>query len=369
MALALVADSDAHRNAQVSGHLTAHGWQVVSVGDGTAALRELCSRRIGLMVIHVDLPDVAGMEVVASARAAGWQERVIFVDAAERPEVRKKCKDLGALAYLVTPISSQALAASLWRARTGAGERGDDMRGEDEDLLQELTPGTQADVCIRTGAAAGTYVATVTEVGPASLSLLTQGREGATLYIGLGTPVFVGFATRQGWAEFESRVSSSCIRNTFTELALARPQQVMYRQRRRWPRVRAILPIRAWPTSHPDRAGVMVVGQTEDLSKHGLKACFSAPLPETDLVTLALDGGSGIRELRLSGRPIWQQKSAETPTPGHYRYGFEFSHLTPAMRLAVEELLGKIGRHGEGARRGPTQSTHVRAATRTPLKQ
>ncbi len=244
------------------------------------------------------------------------------------------------------------------RGGAAAGATGQPVRGATTcrvitgDLLGDLLPGTQVDVCIRTGAAAGTYLATVTDVGTASLNLLTQGREGATLYVGLGTPVFVGFASQRGWAEFESRVSSSCIRNSLTELALARPERVTYRQRRRSPRLRAILPIRAWPTSHPDRAGVMVIGQTEDLSKHGLKACFTAPLPDADLVTLAVDGGSEIHELRLSGRPMWRQDPTEPASSGLYRYGFEFSQLTPALRLAVDELLGKLSAQGASSRRG-----------------
>ena len=250
--VALVADTDTQRRAQISQQLIAHGWDVISASDGPSALRELCSHPIGLVVIHTDLPEVTGVEVIASARAAGWRGRVIFLDAGDRPELRQRCDELGARAHLVTPLTAQALSAALWRAKMGASERGDPMPRSDEDLLNELRPGMQTDVCIRTGAAAGSYVATVTEVGPASLSLLTQGRDGATLYIALGTPIFVGFATRQGWAEFEARVSSSCIRSALTELALARPERVVYRQRRRWPRLRAILPVHAWPTSHPD---------------------------------------------------------------------------------------------------------------------
>ncbi len=71
LSVALVADSDARESAQVSQHLSSHGWQVVAVADGTSALRELCSRPIALVVVRVDLPGLAGLEVIASARAAG----------------------------------------------------------------------------------------------------------------------------------------------------------------------------------------------------------------------------------------------------------------------------------------------------------
>ena len=115
----------------------------------------------------------------------------------------------------------------------------------------------------------------------------------------------------------------------------------------------------------------MVIGQTEDLSKHGLKACFNAPLPEAELVTLALDGGRDLHELRLSGRPVWRQEPGDGGASGSYRYGFEFSHLTPALRLAVDELLGKIGASNGASRKGATPaSAHVKvSATRPSLKQ
>ncbi len=367
LSVALVADADAHESARLSRQLSSHGWQVITAADGTSALRELCSRPVSLAIVRVDLPDLAGLEVIASARAAGWRARVIFLDAIEQPEIRRKCKDLGALAYLVEPITAQALAAALWRARQASADRSEGGAPV-EDALGELQPGTQADLCIRTGAAAGSYVATVTEVGPASLSLLTQARDGSTLYIGLGTPVYVGYPTRHGWAEFEARVSSSCIRHTLTELALARPEHIVYRQRRRWPRMRAILPIRAWPTSHPDRAGVMVTGQTEDLGKHGLKACFTGPLPESESVTLALEGGRGLRELRLSGRPVWEQAPREASGPRTYRYGFEFTHLTPALRLAVDELLVQMSSSAEASRGRSQAAASVETGTRAPLK-
>ncbi len=113
------------------------------------------------------------------------------------------------------------------------------------------------------------------------------------------------------------------------------------------------------------------MGQTEDLSKHGLKACFTAPLPEADVVTLAVDGGSEIHELRLSGRPMWRQDPRDGLSGGLYRYGFEFSQLTPALRLAVDELLGKLNVQSASSRRGaPAATPRVKvSATRPSLKQ
>lgn len=336
--LALVADADPEQSGRLSRHLASCGWQSVEVHDGAGALGALCSEPISLALVSLELPDMPGADLVRSARAAGWSEPVIFTTAREHPEARRACRESGALAFLVHPVPRQSVAEVLRLATKRLGplvETDDDV----DEALAELTAGTKVHLCIRSGPAVGSHSAAVLDAGRTSLSVSAESPDEAGLYVSLGTAVCVGFSASRGWAEFEARVTGSCLRDSATEITLSRPERVIYRQRRRSPRVPISLPVYAWPAARADRADAMISGRTEDIGPSGLRAFFGGALPSDELIAIAIDPGHGLGEIRLTGHPVWCQAFAGAENALMHRYGFDLVQPPRDVRLRMRALM------------------------------
>lgn len=65
----LIAQHDAAHRAQLLAAFTGAGFDVLGVGDGTQALRQLAARPAQVLVVDFELPKLAGDELLARARA------------------------------------------------------------------------------------------------------------------------------------------------------------------------------------------------------------------------------------------------------------------------------------------------------------
>ena len=343
----LVADADRAFNELLCKRLEAWGCRVFREYDGNAAVQALSSQPVQLAFLCLSLPSVNGFEVARAARASGGRFHTVFLDACDRPEVKRTCLAFGALAYLVKPFAPEQMAPLLNRAERRPPPPSA-PRNDRRDSLGDLIPGSRVHLTIRAGPATGSYAAQVVEMEP-GLSVSAWSGEHSGVYFSLGTPVIVGFAAERGWAEFESCVTGSYVRGELTEITLARPGQVIEHQRRSAARLPASLPIRAWPTDSADPAGEMLLGQTEDIARLGLRAYFDSPLPADGPITVAIACGELNASTNLKATPVWHE--ALGADPQWHRYGFRFTNLDPEMR----RYLGALLRHArtQGYRFGP----------------
>lgn len=106
-------------------HLAEIADEVITVGDGKAALSLAASMRPDLIVLDLILPGMGGLEVCRSLRASGFASPIIIVTARSSDLDRLLGLDLGADDYLVKPFSVMELAArvkaNLRRAETDRG--------------------------------------------------------------------------------------------------------------------------------------------------------------------------------------------------------------------------------------------------------
>jgi CheY-like chemotaxis protein len=315
--------------------------------DGHGAARVFSSQCVQLAFLCLSLPSVGGLEVARAARARGCRFHAVFLDASERPDVKRECLSSGALAYLTKPFAPEEMAPLLDRAvRRPLPPPMTASTQPDE--LADLVAGSRVDLTVRAGPAMGSYAAQVIDLGP-GLSVSAWSGERSGVYFSLGTPVIVGFATEHGWSEFGSRVTGSYVRGELTEITLAQPGQVIHHQRRCAARLPASLPVRIWPTDSADQAGDMVLGKTEDIGRRGLRAYFDSPLPADGSVTVAIACGDIGSNTNLTATPVWHEVLGTEPQ--WHRYGFRFTDLDPAMRRHLAALL----RHAkaQGYRFGP----------------
>jgi CheY-like chemotaxis protein len=331
----LVADADRAFSELLCKHLEAWGCSVFREYDGNAAAQALSSQPVQLAFLCLSLPSVNGLDVARAARASGGRFHAVFLDGCDRPEVRLACLAFGALAYLVKPFAPEQIVPLLNRA-TRRPPPPSAPENDRRDDLSDLVPGLQVRLSIRAGPATGSYSAQVTEVKP-GLSLSAWSGEYSGVYFSLGTPIIVGFATERAWAEFESRVTGLYVRGELTEITLARPGQVIERQRRSAARLPASLPIRAWPADSADPASEMLLGQTEDIGRLGLRAYFDSPLPADRPIIAAIACGDLDASTNLKATLVWYETLGAEPQ--WHRYGFRFADLDPGMRRYVGALL------------------------------
>jgi len=109
---ALVVDVDAGLRAVVASSLVDQGFEVAEASDAHGALASLEQVPSDLIVLDVDLPDSAGLDVVRAVRRA-TDSPVIVVTARDAETDRIAGLDAGADDYLVKPLSVGELMARV----------------------------------------------------------------------------------------------------------------------------------------------------------------------------------------------------------------------------------------------------------------
>ncbi len=169
-----------------------------------------------------------------------------------------------------------------------------------------------------------------------------------------GSEIRLGFSLLQGWGEVDGRVVGWSAAEGRMIVQCASTGRVL--QRRRQDRLAAVLPLACLSGRS---------GETRDLSRKGMRACFRFRLPEDDLLSFRLaDDETG--EVRLRGRVVWQRAVgkawlagialAPAPLPTERRYRTLLNRLRRQSRLGQAAVSRKTladgarGEHREEAR-------------------
>ncbi len=109
----LVVDDEANIVHLARMYLERDGFQVVSVGDGAAALEAVRRLRPALVVLDVMLPEVDGFEVCRRLRAEGNPTPILMLTARDEDVDRIVGLELGADDYLTKPFNPRELVARV----------------------------------------------------------------------------------------------------------------------------------------------------------------------------------------------------------------------------------------------------------------
>jgi len=142
----LVVDDDRRVLELLDIAFQAHGFKVVTAGDGDEAIRRIASDRPDLLVMDVRLPKKSGLEVCEIIRRDPTDARmpIILVSAAAETDARLRGFACGADDYLGKPFSPKELVARMRRllARakeaTEAARRADEFRSELQRMKSEV---------------------------------------------------------------------------------------------------------------------------------------------------------------------------------------------------------------------------------------
>jgi DNA-binding response OmpR family regulator len=136
----LIVETTERVASSLSKGLRTRGYSVEWVSTGRDALRRGLGSDISLMVLDLALPDLDGLDVLATLRKCGYAVPVLALSAGGRVEDRVKALDLGADDCLVKPF---ALEEFLARVRANLRPRAPVTAG------QVVTDGIRLDVLRR----------------------------------------------------------------------------------------------------------------------------------------------------------------------------------------------------------------------------
>ena len=135
----LVADDDPILVTLVGNWLRDAGLDVMEAHDGTNALEICVSRNPDLAIIDFDMPDFGGAEL-ASRIHSHTDVPVIFLTAHDEARVVEQAIGVGALAYLIKPVTESQLLASVRTSLERAREMSE-MRTRAKNLSTALETG------------------------------------------------------------------------------------------------------------------------------------------------------------------------------------------------------------------------------------
>jgi len=126
----LVVDDEPNITELIAMGLRYEGFEVLTAGDGPAALRAVGEFRPAVLILDVLMPDVDGFEVCRRLRARGVRLPVVFLTARDSTEDKIAGLTIGGDDYLTKPFSLDELIARV-RAivRRSSEQRHDDASG------------------------------------------------------------------------------------------------------------------------------------------------------------------------------------------------------------------------------------------------
>jgi two-component system, OmpR family, KDP operon response regulator KdpE len=121
----LVVDDDPQILRAVRTTLHAHGFDVLSAGNGETALDVLTDAEVDLVILDLGLPGIGGHEVIRRVR--GWSDvPIIVLSVRESQDDKVEAFEAGADDYVTKPFGMPELLARMRAVRRRAeGERGE----------------------------------------------------------------------------------------------------------------------------------------------------------------------------------------------------------------------------------------------------
>jgi len=112
----LVVDDSTVIRQQISSALTDAGYDVIEADSGDDGLRKIASNSdVRLVICDVNMPGKSGLDVLASLNESGLMARlsVLMLTSEVQAELLARAKRLGAKGWMVKPVTSEALVATV----------------------------------------------------------------------------------------------------------------------------------------------------------------------------------------------------------------------------------------------------------------
>ncbi|HEB89894.1 MAG TPA: response regulator [Deltaproteobacteria bacterium] len=112
----LIVDDEVFFLEAIDEILVSAGFETLKVEDGESALDAVTDPTVGVVVLDVRLPDMDGIQVLASIREMRPELSVIMLSASTDQEIVLEALRLGACDYLAKPLHDEELSLAVGRA-------------------------------------------------------------------------------------------------------------------------------------------------------------------------------------------------------------------------------------------------------------
>jgi FixJ family two-component response regulator len=110
-----IVDDDPGMRRALRTVLSAFGYAVYTFDSADSFLSTAATSKAGCLVVDVQLGDSSGIELGRQLAAAGFSFPMIFMTSLENELIRKQATQLGCVAYLQKPFSSDVLIEAIVR--------------------------------------------------------------------------------------------------------------------------------------------------------------------------------------------------------------------------------------------------------------
>ncbi|MGH7330263.1 MAG: response regulator, partial [Polyangiaceae bacterium] len=114
--IVLIVDDDGILRRALARFLARDGHEPVQAASGKEALDILGARRIDVMLSDIHMPDMNGVDLLKTVRAAHPEIPVVLMTGAPAIDTAMKAVEYGAIEYLTKPLDETRLLGSVGRA-------------------------------------------------------------------------------------------------------------------------------------------------------------------------------------------------------------------------------------------------------------
>lgn len=115
----LVVDDEKRFRTNLHRLLAAKGFDVECVAGGLMALEAITHKIFDVIVLDQKMPGMDGLETMARLQEQGCQAKVIFLTGHTSMDAAAEGMNLGAVDYLLKPLSVEELARKIREVHTG----------------------------------------------------------------------------------------------------------------------------------------------------------------------------------------------------------------------------------------------------------
>jgi len=105
----LIIEDDEEMRALLKDSLLEDGIEFDSAENGSEAIRKLAEEPFDLVITDIRMPGLTGLDILPGIKKLQPETCIIVITAFGSEEVRRKCFDRGAAAYLEKPINMSRL--------------------------------------------------------------------------------------------------------------------------------------------------------------------------------------------------------------------------------------------------------------------
>jgi CheY-like chemotaxis protein len=113
----LVVDDSTTVRKFVAASLNIKGFRVVTAADGVEALERMPAEKFDLIITDLNMPDMDGFEFIRTLRETPEYREIPIIVLSSMTDLKNKdhALELGALAFLEKPLSTEAIQREVFR--------------------------------------------------------------------------------------------------------------------------------------------------------------------------------------------------------------------------------------------------------------